>query len=310
MLGLTFVPEDDLPYRFEPMEIILVQDASELIEEAQAIAQFTAQGGGEVVEGEEFTSPVPVVVVPPQEDVVPVPGVAEARPATEVSEVAPVADVAEVLPTSDVPVVEVNPEPNPSVPEVVPEVIAVADSVAEETVELETADDMVEGDKLEPEVVKDVPETPALPTPDTIAVLATIAEVAAISARMDERMKKRKQRIRKKFISASTKESKYALYMKLWTSKVEYVGNLNYPEVAKEKKLSGKLVLDVALHRDGSIESVNIIKPSGYQILDEAATRIVELAAPYPPFPDDIRKETDVLHIIRTWKFSNTHQFR
>jgi protein TonB len=39
-------------------------------------------------------------------------------------------------------------------------------------------------------------------------------------------------------------------------------------------------------------------------VLDEAAKRIVELGAPYAAFPDDIRKEVDILDITRTWTFT------
>ena len=309
VLGLTFVPEDNLPSRFEPMEIVLVQDASQLIEEAQAIAQFTAQGSGETVEDEEFTANVPVVL-PPQEDTVPTPQIAETQAIADVAEIAPTADVVEDSPTAELSQVALNRESIPGTSEVVPEVLAVADAVVDEVVEMETTDPVVEEGEIEPSGIENIPKTPELPKHSTVAVLANIAEMAALSARLDERLKQKKQRIRKKFISASTKENKYALYMKLWTSKVEHVGNLNYPEIAKEKKLSGKLRLDVALNSDGSVASTRIMVSSGYPVLDEAAIRIVNLAAPYPPFSDDIREETDVLHIIRTWKFSDTHQFR
>lgn len=307
VLGLTFAPED-LPHRFEPMEIILVQDVSQLIDQAQAVAQFTAQGGGTTLEDDEFASTAPVVVAP-QEDVEPIPGVAETKPNVEASEFAPTAEAAEVMPSADTAEIAVNPEPSPSSSDVVPEVLAVADAVVEDTVEQVTTDEMVEGDRALEEP-KELPETPALPTHDTVAVLATIAEVAALSARLAERVKQKKQRLRKKFISASTKESKYALYMKLWTSKVENIGNLNYPAVAKEKKLSGTVIVDVALRSDGSVKDINIIKSSDYQILDEAVIRIVNLAAPYAPFSDEINAETDVLHITRTWKFSDKHLFK
>jgi len=31
--------------------------------------------------------------------------------------------------------------------------------------------------------------------------------------------------------------------------------------------------------------------------------RIIHQAAPFPPFSAEIRKETEVLHITRTWEF-------
>ena len=37
-----------------------------------------------------------------------------------------------------------------------------------------------------------------------------------------------------------------------------------------------------------------------------SARRIVQLAAPYANFPPDIRKDTDVIEITRTWTFTNS----
>ena len=39
-------------------------------------------------------------------------------------------------------------------------------------------------------------------------------------------------------------------------------------------------------------------------VLDEAAQRIVRLAAPFAPFPDNISQDTDILSITRTWTFT------
>ena len=61
----------------------------------------------------------------------------------------------------------------------------------------------------------------------------------------------------------------------------------------------------VALLPDGTIKEVRILKSSGTKLLDDSAVRIVRLAAPFAPFPDDLRREVDVLQIIRTWKFQN-----
>ena len=44
--------------------------------------------------------------------------------------------------------------------------------------------------------------------------------------------------------------------------------------------------------------------PSGLKILDAAAHRIVQLAAPFAAFPAEIRKDTDLLVITRTWFFA------
>jgi len=111
-----------------------------------------------------------------------------------------------------------------------------------------------------------------------------------------------------KFISARTKEFKYASYMRDWVAKVERVGELNYPDAARRQNLSGKLIVQVALFPDGNVREITIRKPSGHKILDDAAVRIVKLAAPFAPFPDDIRAETDILYITRTWVFTSSNR--
>ena len=111
------------------------------------------------------------------------------------------------------------------------------------------------------------------------------------------------KRPRRKFLKASTREYRFASYMDAWRNKVERIGNLNYPEEAKKRNLTGSLILDVAIRADGSLDSINIIRSSRIQALDDAAIRIVKLAAPFSPFPEDIARDYDILHISRTWKF-------
>jgi protein TonB len=128
-------------------------------------------------------------------------------------------------------------------------------------------------------------------------------ERARLSAEISQFWQEYQKRPRRKFLSARTKEYKYAEYMEAWRSRVERVGNLNYPEKARRQNLTGNLVLDVAINPDGSVNQLNMVKSSGNKVLDDAARRIVQLAAPYESFPADIREEVDILHITRTWQF-------
>jgi len=131
-------------------------------------------------------------------------------------------------------------------------------------------------------------------------------ERARLNAEINRSFQEFQQMPRHKYLNARTQEYKYAAYMDAWRAKVERVGNLNYPEQAKRQNIAGSLVLDVAINRDGTIHAVQVLRPSGHKVLDDAAVRIVELAAPYAPLPPDMRAETDVLHITRTWKFRET----
>jgi protein TonB len=128
-------------------------------------------------------------------------------------------------------------------------------------------------------------------------------EMARLSAELNRNTEAYAKRPRRKFISANTKEFEYATYMAAWVAKVERVGNLNYPDQARRQGVDGSLVLTVTLRRDGSVESIEIIQPSGHTLLDDSARRIVELAAPFAPIPQTESEEIDLLHITRTWRF-------
>jgi len=128
-------------------------------------------------------------------------------------------------------------------------------------------------------------------------------EIAHLTAELERRTLAYAKMPKRKAISASTKEYKYAAYLDAWRRKVERIGNLNYPDEAKRQKLYGNLILHVAIKQDGSIEQVRVLHSSGHKMLDDAALRIVRLAGPYSPFPQEIREETDILDITRTWQF-------
>lgn len=102
----------------------------------------------------------------------------------------------------------------------------------------------------------------------------------------------------------STKYSVREAYIQSWVLKVQAWGNRNFPEEARRGGLTGSLTLSVTLWADGSIADMRLVRTSGHQVLDEAARRIVTLAAPYAPFPQSLRSEYgDSLTIKRTWQF-------
>lgn len=154
------------------------------------------------------------------------------------------------------------------------------------------------------EVRPPTPPVEATPSPDLAQLLSsTQMEIDRLTAEIDRRNRAASTRHKRKAINASTQEYKYAAYLEAWRKKVERIGNLNYPDEAKRKKLYGALLLHVAVRADGSIESIRLVKSSGHKLLDDAAMRIVRLSAPFAPFPPNIREEVDVLDITRTWQF-------
>ena len=123
-----------------------------------------------------------------------------------------------------------------------------------------------------------------------------------LQAQIDKRHEEYQKRPRKQFIGANASEYRFAQYEEDWRNKVERVGTLNYPPEARGK-MYGNLRLEVTIRPDGTVESVRLDRSSGLKVLDDAAFRIVRMAAPYGEFPADIRKDTDLLVITRTWFF-------
>lgn len=136
-------------------------------------------------------------------------------------------------------------------------------------------------------------------------------EIASLEARLDRQRQMYAKRPRiKRLTSLSTAASADAFYLNSWRRKIESIGNLNYPEQARRQRIYGSLRLMVSILPDGSLKEVIILESSGHQVLDGAAIRIVKLAAPFAPFPDELRQTTDVLEIIRTWQFRKNSSLR
>jgi protein TonB len=133
-------------------------------------------------------------------------------------------------------------------------------------------------------------------------------EIERLEAQIRREHQAYQERPKRKFVGARTTESRFALYVENWRQRVQRVGNLNYPAEAKARGIRGSLQLTVAIKADGEIESVEVNRSSGHKILDQAAIRTVRLAAPFERFPPDIRVDTDILHITRTWTFTRTDQ--
>jgi len=133
--------------------------------------------------------------------------------------------------------------------------------------------------------------------------LADLALAAMrLQAQIDKQIDAYQKRPRKKFIGANAAEYRFAQYEEDWRAKVERVGTINYPAEARGK-MYGNLRLTVTIRADGSVDSIELDRSSGLKVLDAAAFKIVRMAGPYAAFPADIRRDTDLLVITRTWFF-------
>lgn len=155
-------------------------------------------------------------------------------------------------------------------------------------------------------------DTAAQPLADlsTLTPAQLSAAASSLQAQLDLRRQEYAKRPRRYTISsASTKEDRDALYLDNWRKRIEAIGNLNYPQEASAQGIYGTLRMMVALNPDGTVNDIRILRSSGERLLDEAAVRIVQLAAPFEPFPPALRADVDVLEIIRTWQFHRGNTF-
>jgi len=275
-VGFAFPPSDPGKQATRQLEVIVLQQAApsdQKPEVADAFAQVDREGGGT----EESR---------------------EIEPGVETS----------VEPTSEIPAQVISLPPLPLLePElVVPQQLRQPEVLAQPEPDPEPMS-MPESWPQEPlEEPSPEPESPRVTAAEILD--SRNLEIAELTARIQHNSAAYAKRPRRKAINASTREYKYASYLEAWRRKVERIGNLNYPEEAKRHKMYGNLILQVAVRADGSIEHIRIRRSSGFDLLDKAAIKIVELSAPFAPFPPDIRAETDVLDITRTWQFLSSNR--
>ncbi len=283
ILGVSFSPPSERPLD-RPLDVILVhQKSPEKPKEADILAQAAHEGGGDSAENVRpatpFTAPFP-----------------EQR-----------ADIAAAPPPGRPSRLDTMVEPAPPSRE--------PPAAAQGIDRKPRADRLTAAKKKAPAVKPEArpaeqsdPAIVKAPVPDAEALINRSLAMASLNAEIAQRLEARAKRPRRKFISASTREYKYAAYMEAWRVKVERIGNLNYPEVARRHNLTGSLILDVALKPDGSITDIAVRRASGYKLLDEAAIQIVKLSSPFAAFPRDIEAEVDILHITRTWQFLTNYR--
>jgi protein TonB len=156
--------------------------------------------------------------------------------------------------------------------------------------------------------VQPQPETDAPPTPNASDLIQRSLEIARLEAQISRDWDNYQKRPRRRFIGARTQEFRFARYIEDWRMKIERVGELNYPQAARDQKIYGSLLVTVSIKADGSLENIEINRSSGKKILDQAALAIVKLAAPFAPFSSDITRDTDILSITRTWTFTRSDQ--
>lgn len=268
ILGVGFSAEDRTPSRGRTLEVTVVQAVSdEAPEEADYIAQADQRGEGNT---REKTRPQTPMATPTQMEN---PGLEQGNEADTRSEMSLADNPPDTLEAEDPP------------PEVQQQVLTEAESAVKAA-------------------TSPTPPPNARPEKLVVAKLVTsgIESTEPVSERNQEPVA-RSDNPREKFISVNTRESKYAGYLERWRRQVEKLGNVHYPDEARRQGLEGSLSIEVAINADGSLAELVPHDRSRHPVLDEAAARTVRLAAPFPPFPEEIREETDVLRFVYRWEF-------
>lgn len=148
----------------------------------------------------------------------------------------------------------------------------------------------------------ETPEASERPLPPGQEKIDRDVAMARLAAEIHLRSEQYAKRPKRKFVSASTAEYAWAGYLRGWVDRVERVGNLNYPDEARRRRLAGQVVISIGIRRDGTVERSRIVLTSGIPLLDASALRIAKLAEPYAPLPRT-DEDPDILHVTRTWAF-------
>ena len=133
----------------------------------------------------------------------------------------------------------------------------------------------------------------------------TLAEqIVSLNHQISLRSQTLAKSLKKRTITTmSTKSHQDAAYLEDWRKRIVSIGNIHYPKAANELKIYGKVRLLIAMRADGQVKSIEILESSGKKILDHSAVKIIRLAAPFAPFSAQMRKNTEILEIIRTIEF-------
>ena len=307
ILGVTFVHEERDRHRSDTLDVVLVQNRAEQTpDDARYLAQASQDGGGESRVEERPSTPLAPPFTGTRAEI------AAAAPPVRPSQLQ---DIAKPLAVA----AKATDEPQRSRPRNGPVLAQTHVPRQHVTVVPERPADAKRHAPIKPKAAlvadaKAEEPAPAAAIPASAQTLTAAMlrsqVIESLSAEIDQRLRAYAEWPRRKWITARTREHKYAAYMEAWRQKVERVGNLNYPDEARRNRLSGHLLLDVALNSDGSISELILRRSSGKKVLDDAAVRIVKLAAPFAKFPENIVQEVDILHIERTWQFLTSNRFQ
>jgi protein TonB len=215
----------------------------------------------------------------------------------------------------------VEPIPVPKADEIAPVVPTVIEPSINKPAEVEKV--VVASDSAPPEIMDKPVDVPVKPSKkarkkavkktssgiDNVQPVLSMDDLAAQIAQVGEKFGNQAPSASESRIKSlnSIREHKASArqYKQDWRAKIERIANLNYPEAARQKYFSARLVMEVGINADGSIHSIRVKKSSGTPALDEAAKNIVQMGAPFAALPKDLAAEVDVLVLQQPMQFSD-----
>lgn len=195
------------------------------------------------------------------------------------------------------------PLPTPSVHEQMPVMPSVTESapVSDKEKVLSTLKSPVKIHAFEEKLEDSLPDEIISPKR---SLLEQSLEIAALEANFDKQLENYARRPRvTRLTAASTMKAEDSQYVSHVVRKIEQTGSLNFPQEAG-KRLYGKPRVSISIWADGSIKDVKVLQSSGNLVLDSETVSIVHRSGPFAPFPMNVRKERDVLELIRTFSYN------
>jgi protein TonB len=127
-----------------------------------------------------------------------------------------------------------------------------------------------------------------------------------LAAEIDDQVQSQQSEDDSPLLSPSAQESAVAAYLVGWRQRVERIGTANFPrQFLVDSRTGINPVLEVAIKPDGQLDEIIVRRSSGNQSLDQAALRILRMAAPFEPLPDQLLADYDVLQFAYEWDFSS-----
>ncbi|MFZ1326411.1 MAG: TonB family protein [Candidatus Contendobacter sp.] len=136
--------------------------------------------------------------------------------------------------------------------------------------------------------------------PSRLDSTTLLGQVAGLDVETQQRTSRS---VREQRVNLADSHSLAGFYAADWARKVTRIGEINFPDAARRLAVSAGPLLEAVIRADGSLREVRVLRSSGHTELDQAAQRIVQLAAPYPPFSSDLRQQATVLRITAPWRF-------